>query len=172
MTVLRAKQNSILTFGKYKIKFAILENSQYVFSERDISLFIGGRGGKNFKCLSASNIQKYISPKLKEKLINRIQYCNQNSNTVIHGYDAATVIDICKVRLSGPHNAAYNRAKTFYDSLSMIGLTALVNEVLRSPLPVIHKISLPVKTIPETFKNIPITLNKSEIIYRIREILN
>ena len=130
MAIFKAKYNGILKVGRYKIKVAILESNLYVFSERDISLFIGGRGGKNISCLSSKNIQKLISPDLKFRLENRIQYRNQNSNTIIHGYDSATVLDICKVRLQGPHNAAFNRAKIFFESLLNIGLTAIINEVV------------------------------------------
>jgi len=139
MDVLKSNKYGVLSIGKYKIKFAITKDNQYVFSERDICLFIGGRGGKNFKSLSAKNLQQFISPNLKSKLQNRLQYCNQNNKTAIYGYDISTVIEICNVRLRGPHNAAYLRAKSFQESLSIIGLTAIANEIAKNSITSVSK---------------------------------
>lgn len=152
MKVLKAKDNSNFKFGKYSIKVAILENNTYVLSERDVSLFIGGRGGSSFKrkakdvlaskhiSLSAPNLKEFINPNLEQKLSNRIKYFNSNKNTVIYGYDASTVTEICWVWLQAKEagvllksqEKTYQRANTFFRALSTIGLINLIKEVTLS----------------------------------------
>lgn len=152
MKVLKAKYNGNFKFGKYTVKVAVLENGSYVLSERDVSLFIGGRGGSSFKrkikdaslgkhiSLSAPNIKKFITPTLEQKLSKRIKYSNNNKNTVIYGYDASTVTEIYWVWLLAKEagvllksqEKTYQRANTFFRALSTIGLINLIKEVTLS----------------------------------------
>lgn len=149
MTVLGTKYSSNLKFGKYLLKVAILENNTYVLSERDVSLFLGGRGGSSFKrktknilackhiSLSAPNLKKFINPTLEQKLSNRIKYYHNNKKSVIYGYEASTVIEMCWVwveakeagKLLKSQEKTYQRAQTFIRALSTIGIVALIKEV-------------------------------------------
>lgn len=152
MKVLKAKNCGRFKFGKYSIKVAILENNTYVLSERDVSFFIGSRGGSSFKrknksslsdrhiSLSTPNLKEFITPSLEEKLSNRIKYFNCNKNTVIYGYDANTVTEICWVWLRAKEAGKllkcqeniYKRANAFFRSLSTIGIINLIKEVSTS----------------------------------------
>ena len=152
MKVLKAKYNSNFKFGKYLVKVAVLENDSYVLSERDVSLFIGGRGGSSFKrkikdaslgkhiSLSAPNLKEFITPTLEQKLSNRIKYFNKNKNTVIYGYEVDTVTDICWVWLRAKESGkllksqelTYQKANAFFRALSTIGLINLIKEVTLS----------------------------------------
>lgn len=155
MTVLKANYNSHLKFGKYLIKVAILENNNYVLSERDVSLFLGGRGGCSFKrkiknvfackhtSLSAINLKKFINPTLEQKLSNRIKYYHNNKKTIVYGYEAGTVIEMCWVWLQAKEagellksqEKTYQRAQTFIRALSTIGIVALIKNVTSSDTP-------------------------------------
>ncbi len=149
MKILKAKYNSSFKFGKYCVKVAILENNTYVLSERDVSLFIGGRGGSSFNrkakntnynqhiSLSASNLKEFIDPTLEKKLSNRIKYFNKNKNTLVYGYDATTVTEICWVWLRAKESGkllkcqekTYQRVNAFFRALSTIGIINLIKEV-------------------------------------------
>lgn len=149
MKALKAKYDSNFKFGKYSVKVAILENDTYVLSERDISLFIGSRGGSSFNrkakevkntkhiSLSAPNLKEFITPTLEQKLSNRIKYFNRNKNTLIYGYDATTVTEICWVWLRAKESGkllksqekTYQRANAFFRALSTIGIINLIKEV-------------------------------------------
>ncbi len=149
MKVLKAKSSGNFKFGKYIVKVFVLENGDYVLSERDISLFIGGRGGSSFNrkakdthhsqhiSLSAPNLKEFIPPTLEQKLSNRIKYFNRNKNTLIYGYEAATVTEICWVWLRAKESGkllksqekTYQRANAFFRALSTIGIINLIKEV-------------------------------------------
>jgi len=152
MKVIKAKYNGNFKFGTHTVKVAVLENNSYVLSERDVSLFIGGRGGSSFKrkikdaslgkhiSLSAPNLKEFITPTLEQKLSKRIKYFNSNKNTVIYGYDTSTVTEICWVWLRAKEagvllksqEKTYQRANTFFRALSTIGLINLIKEVTLS----------------------------------------
>lgn len=154
MKVLKAKNIGHFNFGKYVVKVAILEDNSFVVCERDISLFIGGRSGSaykrkskdnsNFKhvCLSAPNLKQFINPQLEEKLSNRIKYSNPNRNSVIYGYEASTVTEICwvwqKAKEAGlllkSQEQTYQRVNSFFRSLSTIGIISLIKEMSSLPI--------------------------------------
>ena len=135
MTLIRAKYENKIFFGKYCLKFAILENNQYVISERDIALFIGGRGGKRWTSLGAKNLQKHINSELKTKIQQKIAYLKKQKNTIMYGYDVSTVIKICQVwfrvygagELLASQKSTYEKAKCFYNSVAEIGIVALLS---------------------------------------------
>lgn len=155
MKVLKAKSSGSFKFGKYIIKVAILENGNYVLSERDISLFIGGRGGSSYQrkakkttsskhiSLSAPNLKEFITPVLEQNLSNRIKYYSKNKNTLIYGYQVQTVTEICWVWLRAKESGkllksqekTYQRANAFFRALSTIGITNLIKEVTLPPIP-------------------------------------
>lgn len=133
-------------FGTHQLKCLVLDNHLRVFSARSIALFLGGVGGGAYRrlhlhsqfdlCLSAVNLQPFISQETRSLLRYRLPYRRYSRGSISYAYSIDTVIAMCQVWIQADQNhallpnqlAVSLRARQLFQALLHIGLMAVINE--------------------------------------------
>ena len=150
--ILRAKKYvCTLDLGGYKISCAVLDNGQRILVERSMATALGTKGSGAYwqnkrasihaqkgallpEYISARYLRPFVSPELKAKLENPINYINQNGRLTM-GVEASALPDICDVWITAREKGALNkdqqktaeRAYILMKGFATVGIIALID---------------------------------------------
>lgn len=148
--ILKATHKGKLPVGDTELDCAVLEDKTRVFSERAVTKALGGkRGGSHWLrkkentgpslpvYLSAKNLIGFIDEKLKQELLNPIEYQLKGSRVIGFGVEATVLPRICEVYLRARDANALlpaqmhiaSQADILIRSFAKVGIIALIDEV-------------------------------------------
>lgn len=136
--LITATHKGILPIGGLQLECYVLEDGRRVFHKRGMAKALGlkSEGGNAFmKALSRKSLGSEIDKELWERIRNPIVFNSLGSDPA-HGYEAETLVDICKAvvraseagKLTKTQEPMANQAKAIINALAKVGIVALIDE--------------------------------------------
>ncbi len=137
--VAEAGYQGILPIGDVDLDCYVLDDRRRLFHKKEMANILGlkSKGGSAFlRTMTRKGIAETTSKDLQEKLDNPIKFRNL-SNTLTHGYEAATLIEVCDTiiqadndgRLADSQMFLARQAQIIIRSAAKTGIVALIDEV-------------------------------------------
>ena len=146
-TTPKATHTGTLRLGDRELPCAVLEDGTRLLSERGVSRVLGSsRGGSHWRrrrrgsilpvYISASNLDQFIPPSLREALSQPIKYRGPKGG-IANGVKAILLPEVCEVWLNARDNYALLEsqkpmaamADVIVRGLARVGIVALIDEV-------------------------------------------
>lgn len=122
---LYATHKGVIRVGDYELACAVLNNGKRVFIQREIvGVLTGNKKGGLDRYLQASNLQKYVPDKFKEKgsVQNVLKFRLDKKEA--HAFEATDVIDICMMYVNANNDNRLLASQKHLAAQSLVIVTA------------------------------------------------